>query len=277
MKEKKADLILFRWLPLILINIYVIFPIFWAIVTALKSESDIVSTPIQYLPKSITFENFKRAWVNAGFSRYFSNSLKISLVSVAVIVLLSIMIGYALTRYKFKGKTLFLGFLLASQFIPAAVLLIPLFDVFQGMNLVGTRTAIVLVNIALNIPFNAILMRGFIGGIPYELEEAAMVDGCSRIGGVIKVVIPVLVPGIVTVAAFAFISCWNEFLFSLMFLNDPEMYTVPIGLRMMQGEYSVLYGAMSAGALIAMIIPVILFAYLQKYLVTGMTSGGVKG
>ena len=172
--------------------------------------------PVQYIPKSPTLQNFVKAWVNAGFSRYFGNSLFISISSVAV-------------------------------------------------------------NIVFNIPFNAILMKGFMAGIPFELEEAAMIDGCSRFEGVIKVVLPVLIPGIVTVSAFAFIGCWNEFLFSLMFLNDPSKYTVPIGLKMMQGEYSVLYGSMAAGALIAMAIPVALFAYLQKYLVTGMTSGGVKG
>lgn len=253
------------------------FPIYWSFITSLKSEADIVSTPIQYVPKSPSLSNFANVWVHAGFSQYFANSLQISIVSVSIIVVLSIMVGYALTRYKFKGKKLFMGFLLASQFIPAAVLLVPLFNIFQGVGLVGTKTAIVLVNITFHIPFNAILMKGFIEGIPFELEEAAMVDGCSRFKGVIKIVLPMLVPGIITVAAFAFIACWNEFLFSLMFLNDPAKYTVPIGLKMMQGEFSVQYGAMAAGAIIAMSIPVCLFAYLQKYLVTGLSAGGVKG
>lgn len=277
MKEKKRDVIFLRWLPLLLINIFVIFPIYWSIVTAFKTESDIIAKPVQYFPHSPTLNNFVNAWVKAGFSRYFGNSLLISLSSVAVIVILALMIGYALTRYQFKGKKLFTGFLLASQFIPAAVLLVPLFNIFQGFHLIGSRIAIMLVNVVFNIAFNSILMKGFLAGVPFELEEAAMIDGCSRFTGVIRVVIPVLIPGIVTVAAFSFISCWNEFLFSLMFLNDPSKYTVPIGLKMMQGEYSVLYGSMAAGALLAMAIPVVLFAYLQKYLVTGMTSGGVKG
>ncbi|WP_312426438.1 carbohydrate ABC transporter permease [Lacrimispora sp.] len=277
MKEKKKDIIFLRWLPLLLVNAYVIFPIYWSVITSLKSEADIVSTPIHYIPKSPSLSNFINAWLHAGFSQYFANSLKISIVSVLIIVIMSIMVGYALTRYKFKGKKAFMGFLLASQFIPAAVLLVPLFNIFQRVGLVGTRTAIVLVNITFHIPFNAILMKGFIEGIPFELEEAAMVDGCSRFRGVIKIVLPMLVPGIITVSAFAFIACWNEFLFSLMFLNDPAKYTVPIGLKMMQGEFSVQYGAMAAGAIIAMSIPVCLFAYLQKYLVTGLSTGGVKG
>ena len=277
MKEKKRDIIFLRWLPLLLINVYVVFPIYWSFITSLKSEADIVSTPIQYIPRSPSLNNFANVWVHAGFSQYFANSLQISIVSVSIIVVLSIMVGYVLTRYKFKGKKLFMGFLLASQFIPAAVLLVPLFNIFQGVGLVGTKTAIVLVNITFHIPFNAILMKGFIEGIPFELEEAAMVDGCSRFKGVVKIVLPMLVPGIITVAAFAFIACWNEFLFSLMFLNDPAKYTVPIGLKMMQGEFSVQYGAMASGAIIAMSIPVCLFAYLQTYLVTGLSAGGVKG
>lgn len=277
MKTKTRDKILFRWFPLIVINIYVIFPILWAVITALKRESDILEIPIRYIPKPATIENFTRAWKNAGFSTYFLNSIKVSAISVTAIVVIAIMIGYALTRYKFKGKLAFMGLLLAIQFIPHAVLLIPLFNIFNKMNLVGTHLALILVNVSFQFPFNSILMRGFISGIPYALEEAAMIDGCSRFQAVIRIVIPMLVPGIVTTAAFAFIGCWNEFLFSLMFLNNPLKYTVPIGLKMMQGEFDVNYGALAAGAIIAMSIPVILFGYLQKYLVTGLSAGSVKG
>ncbi len=136
------------------------------------------------------------------------------------------MVGYALSHYKFRGKNVFLLSLLGTQFIPVAVLLIPLFNIFNGIGLIGTRVSIVLANITFQLPFNSVLMRGFIGGIPFEMEEAAMVDGCSRFSGVIYVVLPMLKPGIVTTAAFAFIGCWNEFLFSLMFLNDPKKFTV---------------------------------------------------
>lgn len=277
MKEKKRDIVFLRWLPLIIINIFVLFPIFWAVVTSLKSEKDILKKPIQYLPANPTIDNFVRAWKNAGFSQYFLNSMKISVISVFFIVVISIMVGYALTRYKFKMKTAFMGLLLAIQFVPAAVMLIPLFNIFNGIGLVGSHTAIIIVNITFQFPFNSILMRGFVEGIPYSLEEAAQIDGCSRIQGVRKVVLPMLVPGIVTVAAFSFIACWNEFMFSLMFLNNNLKYTVPIGLKMMQSEFNVNYGALSAGAIIAMSIPVILFAYLQKYLVTGLSAGAVKG
>lgn len=277
MKEKKRDVIFLRWLPLLLICVYVVFPIYWAINTAFKNESEILGKTVTYLPKNGTIANFVDAWTNVGFDKYFFNSLKVSGISVIFIVIISVMVGYALSRYKFKFKMAFLGLLLAVQFIPAAVLLVPLFNIFNGLGLVGSHIALVLVNVTFQTPFCCVLMRGFVEGVPYALEEAAMIDGCSRIKGVFKVVVPMLVPGIITVAAFALIGCWNEFLFAMMFLNDPAKYTVPIGLKMMQGEYGIHYGAMAAGAIIAMAIPVILFAYLQKYLVTGMSSGAVKG
>ena len=277
MKEKKRDIIFLRWLPLLLICVYVVFPIYWAINTALKTEPEILGKTVTYLPKDLTFGNFIDAWTNVGFDKYFFNSLKVSGISVIFIVIISIMVGYALSRYKLKFKMAFLGLLLAVQFIPAAVLLVPLFNIFNGLGLVGSHIALVLINVTFQTPFCCVLMRGFVEGVPYALEEAAMIDGCSRIKGVFKVVVPMLVPGIVTVAAFALIGCWNEFLFAMMMLNDPAKYTVPIGLKMMQGEYGIHYGSMAAGAIIAMAIPVILFAYLQKYLVTGMSSGAVKG
>jgi multiple sugar transport system permease protein len=277
MKEKKRDIIFLRWLPLIAINLFVLFPIYWAVNTAFKNESEILAKPITYLPKSATIANFVDAWTNVGFDKYFFNSIKVSLFSVFFIVIVAIMVGYALSRYNFKFKNAFLALILAVQFIPAAVLMVPLFNIFNHANLVGSHLALVIINVTFQTPFCCVLMRGFIDGIPFALEEAAMIDGCSRIKGVIKVIIPMLVPGIITVAAFALIGCWNEFLFAMMFLNDPDKYTVPIGLKMMQGEYGIHYGAMAAGAIIAMLIPVILFAYLQKYLVTGLSSGAVKG
>ena len=277
MKSKKRDIIFLRWLPLLLICTYVVFPIYWAVNTAFKEESEILGKTVTYLPENGTVANFIDAWTNVGFDKYFFNSLKVSGISVIFIVIISIMAGYALSRYKFKFKMALMGLLLAVQFIPAAVLLVPLFNIFNGLGLVGSHIALVLVNVTFQTPFCCVMMRGFVEGVPYALEEAAMIDGCSRIRGVFKVVIPMLVPGIVTVGAFALIGCWNEFLFAMMFLNDPAKYTVPIGLKMMQGEYGIHYGAMAAGAIIAMAIPVLLFAYIQKYLVTGLSSGAVKG
>ncbi len=277
MHTKLKDKIFLRVIPLVLLNLFVLTPILWTVITSLKAEGDILKKPISYLPSPATVENYIRAWINCNFSQYFFNSMIISVVAVFFIVLIAIMVGYSLNRFKFKGRNAFMLLLLCIQFIPHAVLLIPLFNIFHSMNLIGKPLAVIIVCITFQFPFNSILMRGFISGIPYTLEEAAQIDGCSRISAVFKVVLPMLVPGIITTGAFAFIGVWNEFLFSMMFLNDSSNYTIPIGLKMMQGEYNISYGAMAAGAIIAMSIPVILFAYLQKYLVTGLSAGAVKG
>lgn len=277
MKTKMRDKIFLRWLPLALINVFVLVPIFWTVVTSLKEEGDILKKPIRYIPDPVTFSNYARAWVNCRFDRCFFNSMKVSVIAVFFIVLIAVMAGYALSRFRFKGSGVFMLLLLCIQFIPHAVLLIPLFNIFHRLGLIGKPLSVILVCITFQFPFNSILMRGFIGGIPYTLEEAAQIDGCSRLMAVIKVVLPMLIPGIVTTSAFAFIGVWNEFLFSMMFLNDSANYTIPIGLKMMQGEYNISYGALAAGAIIAMSIPVALFAYLQKYLVTGLSAGAVKG
>lgn len=277
MKMKAKDRILLRWLPLLTMNVFVLVPILWTIVTSLKDEGDILKKPVKYIPDPATLTNYARAWVNCNFDRYFLNSIKISVIAVFFIVLIAIITGYTLNRFRFRGRNLFMLMLLCVQFIPHAVLLIPLFEIFHKLGMIGKPISVILVCITFQFPFNSILMRGFVSGIPYTLEEAAQIDGCSRLMAVIKVVIPMLIPGIVTTAAFAFIGVWNEFLFSMMFLNDSANYTIPIGLKMMQGEYNISYGALAAGAIIAMAIPVALFAYLQKYLVTGMGAGAVKG
>lgn len=277
MKMKTKDRILLRWLPLLMMNVFVLVPILWTIVTSLKDEGDILKKPVKYIPDPATVTNYVRAWINCNFDQYFLNSIKISIIAVFFIVLIAIITGYTLNRFRFRGRNLFMLMLLCVQFIPHAVLLIPLFEIFHKLGMIGKPMSVILVCITFQFPFNSILMRGFVSGIPYTLEEAAQIDGCSRLMAVIKVVIPMLVPGIVTTAAFAFIGVWNEFLFSMMFLNDSANYTIPIGLKMMQGEYNISYGALAAGAIIAMAIPVTLFAYLQKYLVTGMGAGAVKG
>ena len=277
MKEKLRDKLFLRWVPLILINIYVLIPILWTVVTSLKREGDILKKPIQYLPNPATLENYIHAWKNCNIDLYYLNSLKVSVISVVFIVVIAIMVGYALNRFQFKGKNMFMLMLLGCQFIPTAAMLIPLFKLFNSMGLIGTHAAVIISCISLQFPFNSVLMRGFVSGIPYELEEAAQIDGCSRFQAVVRVVLPLLLPGIIATAAFAFVGVWNEYLLSMMFLNDPKTYTIPIGLRMMQGEYSVSYGVMSAGATIAITVPLLLFAYLQKHLVTGVGAGAVKG
>lgn len=225
----------------------------------------------------MTFQNFIETWNNIGFGRYFRNSLIVALIAVFFIVTFAVLVGYALTRFRFKGKQLMMFLLLCTQFVPGVMLLIPLFIIFKKLGLISNLGSLVIAYTTFQLPFNAILMRGFIQNVPYDIEEAAMMDGCNRLQAIFHVVLPILLPGIVATAAFAFISCWNEFIFALMFISRSDLYTIPVALHSMQGEYDINYGYLAAGSIIAMIPPFLMFAYVQKYLVQGLSAGSVKG
>jgi len=269
--------ILCFYTPLLVILVFTLFPLYWTVVTSLKFERDIIRIPIQYLPNPATFENFVSAWHTVGFSIYFQNSLIVALVSVVFVVFFSIFVGYALSRFKFRGKNAFMFMLLSTQFLPAAMLIIPLFIIFRNMNLLDSALSLIIINTTMQLSFNSILMRGFISGIPIELEEAATIDGCSKIGAIFRTVIPLLLPGIVATAAFSFVGVWNEFLFAFMFTISRANFTLPVGLRTVIGEFSVNYGILAAGSIISLIPALIMFMYLQKYLIAGLSAGSVKG
>lgn len=274
--NRSTNKLLFFYLPISLMFMWTIFPIYWTINTAFKTEGDILKRPLQYLPTSPTVENFVVAWNNVGFATFFKNSLIIGVSTVFVVIILSTLSGYALSRYRFKGKASFLLMLLSTQFIPRAMLIIPLFIIFKNMGLISNPLSLIITYTAVEIPFTTILMSGFIGNIPRELEEAAAVDGCSKLQSLRFVMLPLLLPGIVATSVFTFIYTWNEFLLALMLTNQQSKFTLPVGLSFMMGEFNVNYGALAAGSVIALVPAVILFAYAQKHLVSGM-GGAVKG
>ncbi|MCA1042337.1 carbohydrate ABC transporter permease [Bacillus infantis] len=275
-KNKKLDKILTLYLPLAMMLSFTIFPIYWTINTALKPEGDIVKRPLQYFPANPTVENFVYSWTNIGFATFFKNSLIVGICTVIVVLICSTLSGYALARYQFKGKKGFLLMLLSTQFIPRAMMIIPLFVIFKNLGLISHPLALIITYTAVEIPFTTILMSGFIANVPKELEEAAMIDGCTKLQSLRHVVFPLLLPGIVATGVFTFIYTWNEFLLALMLTNQNSKFTLPVGLSTMLGEFNVNYGALAAGSVIALIPAVILFAYAQKHLVNGM-GGAVKG
>jgi multiple sugar transport system permease protein len=186
------------------------------------------------------------------------------------------LVGYALSRYRFKGKKAFLLLLLCTQFVPGAMLIIPLFIIFKNLGLISNPLSLIIAYTTFQIPFNSILMNGFISNVPVQLEEAAMVDGCSRLQAIRHVIFPLLLPGIVATGVFTFIYAWNEFLFAFMLTNKAANFTLSVGLSYMMGEFNINYGALAAGSVIALVPAIIMFAYAQRYLVNGL-GGAVKG
>ncbi|RRJ66425.1 carbohydrate ABC transporter permease [Paenibacillus oralis] len=269
--------LLLFYIPLALTLLFVLVPFLWALSTSLKRESDVISSAVSYIPHPVTLANYVKVWTQNNFSGYFLNSLLVSVVSVAVITVLALLNGYALSRFKFRGRGAFMLILLATQMMPVILFVIPLFLIFKNLGLINSPLALILFYIVSQVPFNTILMRGFISGTPQEIDEAAMVDGAGRMRIIFSIITPIVLPGIVATSAFAFIGVWNEFLVAFSFITTPERFTIPIGLKFMIGEFSVEYASLAAGSIIGLIPPVLLFMYIQRYLIQGLGGGAVKG
>lgn len=265
------------WIPLTLLMIFVLVPFVWAVITSLKTSDVITGANISLLPDPAVLDNYVKVWKTNKFSVYFVNSLLVCLAALVFIVICSFLNGYAIARFSFKGKKLFMLLLIGTQLMPVIILIIPLFVIMKQIGLVNTRWSLILFYIAMQIPFNSILMKGFVSGIPVTIEEAAWVDGAGRLKTMVYIILPTLLPGIVATGAFAFVSCWNEFMVAFSFITTDKLFTIPVALKYMIGEYTIDYGALAAGSIIALAPPVLLFAYIQKYLISGLGAGAVKG
>jgi len=258
--------------PLTLFVLFTLLPLYWMVVYAVTPENH-----QGFLPWPLTFAHFLAAWNNLGFAFLFRNSAIVGGSTLVVTVILALAAGYALARFTFWGKKLLILALLCTQFVPGVVLLIPLFQIFKGLSLIDNLLSLVISDTVFQMPLAAVLMAGFIRNIPVNLEEAAMVDGCSRFRAFLVIMLPLLRPAIVATGSFAFIGSWNNFLFALMFMNSQQNFTIPVGLANLIGEYNVDYGALAAGGTIAAMPLILIFAFVQKYLVQGLTAGAVKG
>ena len=275
--KKRLIRILTLNIPMILFIIFIGIPLFWALSLSFREGSSVISGDFQILPKPATLENYKYVWTSNKLNRYFVNSLITSFGSVFVIGGLALFNGYALSRYDFKGKRFFMVLLLMTQMIPMVFNMSSIFLMMVKMKLTNSLFGICLLHIAAGLPYNSLMMKSFIGGIPREVDEAAAIDGCNRAQIIAKVILPTVRPGFTTVIAYAFITCWNEYLLSYTLLTDAKKFPISVGLKYLVGEYSTDYSALAAGCIIALIPPILLFAYVQKHLVSGMNAGAVKG
>lgn len=275
-KERFVGIVLVR-LPLLLFLVVIIFPFFWILSTSLKDPQEIMAPVLTYIPKAVTFKNYEKVWNSIGFNQFFFNSFCTSGVTVLNVMFMSLLGGYALARYKFAGKGFVMMLMLLTQMIPGIILVIPLFKVWLQLHLNNTLYSLILTYSTTQLPFCMVMMSGFFAGLPRELEEAAQIDGCTLLGALFRILIPTIAPGIVATGAFAFVNSWNDFVYALNFINNQKLFTLPVGLSMMKGEFTIDYGALCAGCIISLIPVLLLFAYVQKYLVKGLAAGAVKG
>lgn len=276
-KGKKRVVSILRAIPLLLFTIFIITPLLWAVSMSFKDNGVILSGQFSILPDPWTFENYTYVWFRNKFGSYFFNSLLISLCSVFFIINMVIWNGYALTRFDFRGKNIVTIALLMTSTVPIMLNLTSIYMLIKNMGLMDTRVGIVVLNIASGLAFNTLLMRSFMSGIPKELDEAARIDGCNRLQVIYRIIIPVAKPGIVTILIYAFVGCWNEYLMSFILLSSQSKFPISVGLKYFIGEFTTDYASLAAGSIIALIPPLLLFGYVQKHLVGGLSVGAMKG
>ena len=275
-KSKKLLAGIGTYITLGLFAVVVLLPILWMLSTSFKIESETIIIPPRWIPETFTIEAYQRLWEEYPFLTYFKNSIIIVLGSVIVSVAFACLAGYGVTRFKFKGKKGFTTFLLVTQMFPSIMLLIPYYKVLDTYGLNDSLLGMTLVYISFTIPFCTWMMIGFFKTIPTSLDEAAIIDGCSRWKVFLKVILPLTLPGIASSAIYDFITVWNEYMFAQTLLISPELKTLPLGIAELNGFYKILWNDMMAASVIASIPLVILFVFMQKYFVSGLTAGAVK-
>lgn len=257
--------------------VFALFPLFWLLKIAVTPDKLMFTEGTRLWPSAMTLENFSTVVLQTDFVAYFSNSLIVSLGTAAVTTLIAAATGYAFSRFRFAGKRIIVAIMLITQMFPLLMIIAPIYKIVASVGLLNSLTSLIIVYTAFNIPFATFLMQSFFDAIPRELEEAAMVDGCTRFSALRKIIFPLTLPGLGATLGFVFTAAWSELLFALMLISKNETMTFPVGLLTFVSKFSVDWGQMMAAGVLALIPSCLFFIFIQRYLVQGLTSGAVKG
>ena len=269
-----------RSLRLIAAGIVVVngfFPAVWILLTSLKTEAELVSKPITYLPHQLVLSNYVQAFTDQPLLKYLGNSLIVAVLSTLVALTVSAFAAYAIARLNLRNRQLILTCIVASSMFPLVTLLVPIFETMRNLNLLNTYTALVLPYTVLSLPVCTLVLVSFFQSIPRDLENAAMIDGCTRIGALWRVVVPLAAPGVFTAGILAFVNAWDEFLLALSLNASAGMRTLPVGISLYQGEFTFPWPVISAALVVAIVPIAVLIALFQERVVGGLTQGGLKG
>jgi N,N'-diacetylchitobiose transport system permease protein len=262
----------------VLLFVVMIFPVFWMVSTAFKSDDQINALTPTWFPTHPTLQHFRDALAKPYFWTDVKNSIIVVLVVVGVAMVLAFLAAVALSKYRFTGRKLFIVLVIGVQMLPGAGLIIPLYVVLARFHEVNTLTGVILVYLTGALPFSVWTLRGFILGIPKELEEAAMVDGSTRFGAFARILLPLVAPGLVATSVFAFITSWNEYIFARVLLNDGSKQTITVWLSYFLGtSRQTDWGALMAASTLTAIPVVVFFLLIQRRIAFGLTAGAVRG
>ena len=262
----------------LLVALVALFPVYWMLLTSFRRGVDIKSTTPSFLPFPGTLANYRKVFERDYFWTALRNSLIVTGITVMAALVIAFLAAVALARFRFRGRKAFLVTILIVQMIPAEALVISLFRVLDGWQLINTAIGLSLTYIVFVLPFTIWMLRGFVNGVPVELEEAAMVDGASRFTAFRKVTLPLVAPGLVATAVFTLIQAWNEFIFALVIMNRPEHQTLPVWLQSFnEGARGTDWGGVMAGSTVMAVPVIVFFVAVQRKITTGLTAGAVKG
>ena len=257
--------------------IYNIVPFTWMLSTSLKTDIEAYSIPPTWWPHEPTlYEGYGKTLLWTNFPRYFLNSSIVSLGTALLSTFVGALAGYGFSRFSFKGRSTLIGVILATQMLPGVLLVGPYFKMLARVHLYNTYPGLILAFTTITLPFSTWMMKGFTDTVPEELDQAAMVDGCSRLGAFLRVVLPVIAPGMVATIVFAFLLSWGDLLWVLCLTATDSMSTVTLGLSRLVTQFRIIWPQLMAGSVIGALPPIILYLLLQNYLIKGLTGGAVK-
>jgi len=275
-KKRKVGTI-FRVVALSLYLVFAVFPLAWIFLTSIKPATEVYTFPVRYLPSRPTLEAYRYLFSFARFGVYFKNSFIVTVVSAGLSTVFAVMAGYVLTRERFKFREVLVLVLFFVQMLPTYLVMIPLFTMFSRLKLTNSLVGVITVYTSFGSAFGTIMARAFLRNIPKDIEEAAMIDGCSKPGALLRVVVPVLLPGIGAIFSFCFVNSWNEVFTAILFLHSDHKMTVPVALYSFVSKAGIQWNVMAAGLVVALVPTICVFAFAQRYIVQGLTQGALKG
>lgn len=254
---------------------YSFFPVYWMLVTSVREPSVLYNT-VSLVPGPFSIENYVTLLAATDYPTWFMNSVFVATVTVAITLVLAVLIAYAVTRLRMRGKTTIVGSMLLAYMFPPLLVAIPLYTIFAQLGLANTHVALIVSHCTITLPLGVWLLWGFFKQMPADVEEAAMVDGCSRLGAFFRVVLPLSLPGITTVAIFSFLLSWTDYTFALVMIDSDAQKTLPVGLETMTGQYELRDGELMAGSSLIALPLLILFVFLNRYFIHGLAAGAIK-
>lgn len=263
----------------VIILCILLFPLYWILATSLKTEKEIFQIPPTFWPEVLNTKSYAAQVESGDFNMFksFANSFVISVGATLVAVVLAVPASYGIAKYRFRGKKLVMLGFLVTQMLPVAVLLTPMFIMFRNIHVYNTPVAAILADATIGIPFSVLILKNYFASIPKELEEAAYIDGCNRFSAFMRVLIPIAKPGIMVCAIFSFLYAWGDLAYGMTFIIDQQKRPITAGIFNFMGQYGTKWSYLTAFAVVTIIPVALIFIFMQKYIISGMTSGAVKG